>query len=186
MESTLLFWVIAAVLIFWAVGAYNRLVRLRAEANQAFAALEAELARQVALVHAVVPADEAQQASTFEGGSAFWGSLQGAAVQLGASLASARTRPLDPDRIAALGTAQEVLATAWDRAERDDAHDLAGSRLPPTLSLERAQTQRMAQTATEQFNLAVTRYNEAIAQFPAVILAWLFGFQPGRGLQARH
>ena len=44
----------------------------------------------------------------------------------------------------------------------------------------------MAQTATEHFNLAVTRYNEAIAQFPAVILAWLFGFQPGRGLQARH
>jgi len=28
----------------------------------------------------------------------------------------------------------------------------------------------------------VMRYNEAIAQFPAVLLAWLFGFKPGRGV----
>ena len=32
---------------------------------------------------------------------------------------------------------------------------------------------------------AVVRYNEAIAQFPAALLAWLFGFQPARGLRAR-
>jgi hypothetical protein len=30
------------------------------------------------------------------------------------------------------------------------------------------------------------QYNEAIAQFPAVLLAWLFGFNPARGLRARH
>jgi LemA protein len=29
----------------------------------------------------------------------------------------------------------------------------------------------------------VSRYNEAIAQFPAVLLAWLFGFKPGRGVR---
>jgi LemA protein len=33
------------------------------------------------------------------------------------------------------------------------------------------------------FNSAVAEYNEAIAQFPAVILAWLFGFHPARGLR---
>jgi LemA protein len=32
----------------------------------------------------------------------------------------------------------------------------------------------------------VGRYNDAIAQFPAALLAWLFGFQPGRGLRARR
>lgn len=185
MESSLVFWIVGAVTLFWGVGAYNRLVRLRSDANAAFAALEAELAKQVQLVHACIPPDEAQPASQFEGGSAFWMGLQGAAGQLAASLASARSKPLDPERIAALGTAQEVLAMAWERAERDDAHDLAGSRLPENLSTERAQMVRVAQTATENFNLAVLRYNEAIAQFPAVLLAWLFGFQPGRGLRAR-
>lgn len=185
MESSLLAWVVVAVLVFWSVGAYNRLVRLRSQANSAFAALEAELARQVALVHAVVPADDHHQASQFEGGSAFWGGLQGAAAQLAASLASAKAKPLDPERIAALGAAQEVLATAWDHAERDDAHDLAGPRLPENLSGERVQLVRMTQAATEQFNLAVTQYNAAISQFPAILLAWLFGFQPGRGLRMR-
>ena len=178
-------WVIAAVVVFWMVGAYNRLVRLRSDANAAFAALETELTRQVQLVHACVPPEEEQTVSQFAGGSAFWGGLQGAAAQLAASLASARARPLDPDRIAALGAAQEVLGMAWDRAERDDAHDLAGPRLPDDLSSERQQLVRMASAATEHFNQAVANYNEAIAQFPAILLAWLFGFQPARGLRTR-
>jgi LemA protein len=178
-------WVVAAITIFWALGAYNRLVRLRSDASAAFAALEAELTRQVQLVHQCVPPEEEQQQSQFAGGSAFWGGLQGAAAQLQASLSSAKNRPLDPERIAALGAAQEILSMAWDRAERDDAHDLAGPRLPENFSSERQQLVRMTHAATEHFNSAVTRYNEAIAQFPAVLLAWLFGFQQARGLRAR-
>src|SRR4051812_45589476 len=103
MDTSIVVWIAAAVTVFWSVGAYNRLVRLRSEANAAFAALEAELTRQVQLVHACIPPEEEQQASSFSGGSAFWGGLQGAASQLSASLAAARARPLDPDRIAALG-----------------------------------------------------------------------------------
>ena len=33
--------------------------------------------------------------------------------------------------------------------------------------------------AAEQFNLAVLRYNTSISQFPALLLAWLFGFKAG-------
>lgn len=185
MESSLVYWIAAAVTLFWMVGAYNRLVRLRSDANAAFAALDTELARQVQLVHDCIPPDEAQPQTQFEGGSAFWAGLQGAAAQLAASLASARAKPLDPERIAALGAAQEVLGMAWERAERDDAHDLAGPRLPDNFSSERSQLVRMTQAATEQFNDAVARYNAAIVQFPAILLAWLFGFEPGRGLRAR-
>lgn len=185
MDSTFLPWIFAAVAVFWSVGAYNRLVRLRSDANGAFAALESELAKQVQLVHACLPPEDEQRASTFHGGSQFWGGLQGAAAQLAASLAQARTRPLDPERIAALGAAQEVLAMAWERAERDDAHDLAGPRLPDSVGTERAHMVHVAQQATENFNAAVQRYNEAITQFPAVLLAWLFGFEAGRGLRVR-
>jgi LemA protein len=184
-SSSFLPWIIAAVTVFWGVGADKRLVRLRSDAKAAFTTLESELQKQVQLVLACIPPEEDQAPSQFTGGSAFWGGLQGAAAQLAASLASAKSKPLDPERIAALGAAQEVLSTAWDRAERDDAHDLAGPRLPENFSGERAQLVRMAQAATEHFNGAVLRYNEAIAQFPAVLLAWLFGFQPARGLRAR-
>lgn len=184
-SSSFLPWIVAAVTLFWGVGAYNRLVRLRSEAKSAFAALEGELQKQVQLVLACIPPEEDQAPSQFTGGSAFWGGLQGAAAQLAASLAAARSKPLDPERIAALGAAQEVLSTAWDRAERDDAHDLAGPRLPENFSGERQQLVRMAQAATEHFNDAVGRYNDAISQFPAMLLASLFGFQPARGLRTR-
>jgi LemA protein len=179
-------WVIAAVALFWAVGAYNRLVRLRSEAKHAFAQLESELAKQVQLVHECIPPEEEQAQSQFTGGSAFWGGLQGAAAQLQASLAAAHVRPLDPERIAALGAAQEILSMAWDRAERDDAHDLAGPRLPENFSGDRQHLVHLTQAATEHFNQAVNRYNEGIGQFPALLLAWLFNFHPSRGLRARH
>jgi LemA protein len=185
MQSSFVPWIVAAVALFWMVGAYNRLVRLRSDAKHAFEALEVELARQVQLVQQSVPPEEDQPQSQFAGGSAFWPGLQGAASQLHASLASARVRPLDPERIAALSAAQEVLTTACDRAERDDAHDLAGPRLPDNFSSERQQLVRMTHAAIQHFNEAVNRYNEAIAQFPAVLLAWLFGFHPGRGVRAR-
>jgi LemA protein len=182
-SSSWIGWLAGALLLFWAVGAYNRLVRLRADANTAFAALDAELLRQLELVAACVPEGEAHPQSQFEGGSAFWGGLQGAAAQFHASLAAARVRPLEPERMAALGAAQEVLEMAWERVERDDAHDLAGPRLPDDITGERQQLVRQTQAAIRQFNEAVVRYNEAIGEFPALLLAWLFGFKPGRGLR---
>ena len=185
MNSSLVYWIVAAIAVFWGVGAYNRLMRLRAEANASFGALEAELAKELALVRDCIPPEEDQQASQFQGGSAFWTGLQGASAQLAASLNAARSRPLDGERIAALGAAQEVLRMAWERAVRDDAHDLAGSRLPEDLSDQREALVRMTHAATERFNQAVANYNRAIAQFPAILLAWLFNFQPGRGLRAR-
>lgn len=184
MPSSVVLWSVAAVLLFWGVGAYNRLMRLRAEANIAFAALEAELSKQVALVHECLPPPEPTQPAPLDGEpTSFWAGLHGAAAQFAASLAAARSRPLDPEGIAALSAAQDVLTMAWERAERDDAHDLAGPRLPETLTARRAQIVIQTHAAVDQFDQAVSRYNDAIAQFPAVLLAWLFGFKPGRGVR---
>lgn len=186
MPSQLVFWIVAAVLLFWAVGAYNRLVRLRAEANAAFAALDTELGRQVELVNACLPPGETQPAPLFDGDEpSFWGGLQGAAAQFAASLAAARHKPLNPDGIASLAAAHDILAMAWERAERDDAHDLAGPRLPDTVTSRHTHIRLQVRAAAEQFNAAVGRYNDAIAQFPALVLAWLFGFRPGLGLPLR-
>ena len=182
MSSSLLIWVAAAVLLFWAVGAYNRLVRQRSEANTAFAAMATEFTRQVQLVQSCLPQEDAPSINSpalEDDDAAFWGSLRGAASQFAASLAAAANRPLDPNQIAALGAARDVLTMAWERAERDDAHDLAGSRLPNTASTTRAQLVTQSDVAAEQFNLAVLRYNTSISQFPALLLAWLFGFKAG-------
>jgi LemA protein len=183
MPTSVVLGVLAAVLLFWTVGAYNRLMRLRADANIAFAALEAELGKQVALVRECLPPMGATQPAALEDGSSFWAGLHGAAAQFAASLAAARSRPLEAGGIAALSAAQDVLEMAWERAERDDAHDLAGPRLPETVTARRANLVMQTHAAIDQFDRAVSRYNEGIAQFPAVLLAWLFGFKPGRGVR---
>jgi LemA protein len=183
MSSSFAPWIAAAVLLFWTVGAYNRLVRLRGEANAAFAVLDGELTHQVQLVDGLLPDGQEQPASIFVGeGPSFWDGLQASAAQLAASLAAARHKPLDPERIAALESAQAILADAWERAERDDAHDLAGPRLPESLTSTRTQHTLQCIAAADRFSRAVALYNAAIGQFPAVLLAWLFGFQAGRGM----
>ncbi|WBY03828.1 LemA family protein [Ramlibacter tataouinensis] len=185
MSNSILSWVAAAMLLFWAVGAYNRLVRLRGDAGASFAALDAELTRQVQLVRQLLPDDGEHPASLFDGTEAsFWGGLQGAAAQLEAALLSARHKPLQPERIAALAAAQSVLAMTWERAEREDAHDLAGPRLPESLTLRRAHMATQCAAAAAHFTQSVDAYNQAIRQFPAVLLAWVFGFRPARGIEA--
>src|SRR5215213_804594 len=99
MPSSFVLWAAAALALFWAVGAYNRLMRLRADANTAFAALEAELLRQVALVRESLPQEASQPGGAEDEGS-FWAGLHGAAAQFAASLAAARRLPLEPDGIA--------------------------------------------------------------------------------------
>ena len=183
MPTPIVLWTLAAVLGFWAVGAYNRLMRLRAEAIAAFAGLETALTRQVELVRRQLPPPEATQPASLQHEGSFWAGLHGAAAQCAASLAAAHNRPLDPQGIAALAAARDVLGMAWEQAERDDAHDLAGPRLPDTVVARRVQLALQTHSAVQLFNNAVTRYNAGIAQFPAVLLAWLFGFKPGRGLE---
>ncbi len=172
MFSSSFFWILLAVVVFWAVGAYNRLVRLRSAAIQAFGGLDVHLVRMMAL-----PGECAAAAGPMaREGEPAWQSLQAAATQFGASLAVARAQPLQADAAAALSTALQVLCVAWD--ERMAAADTLHA--PWAQQWNQLQLQR--KQAQEQFNRAVVHYNEAVAQFPAQLLAGMVGFQPGRTL----
>ena len=177
MPSSLLAWSIVAVLVFWAVGAYNRLVRLRSEVNTSFSELQDQLRQQAQLVTSILPANP-QDPEAAE--PLFVAQIHSASDQLTACLDAARPKPLDHERVAAIASAAGVLARAWERAEREDAHDLAGSQLPEALIETRTRLVRQTETAVAQFDAAVARYNAAIAQFPALVLASLFSFKPGR------
>ena len=56
LPESLASWIVIAVLLFWFVGAYNRLVRLRASVLQAYATLDAALGRQLDFVQASINA----------------------------------------------------------------------------------------------------------------------------------
>lgn len=156
-------WLAAALLLFWVVGAYNRLARLRSSVVVALAVLETHLRRYVSLAEDAC----AMAQHPHESG------LQGAASQLTAALNVVRLRPLDNGASAALRAALGVLEQAWQR--------MLDASLPQEASAWGDQWQQItlrADMAREDLRQAVAQYNAAVSEFPAVIVAWFFGFKP--------
>lgn len=188
MWSLSLEWMLLALLVFWAVGAYNRLARLRSGCVQQFGALDAHLGQW----HAMLQAFEAQPKA--EGQSPALVHAQAAlhqtAAQLQAALVDARGRPLRETALASLEHACSALDVAW-QAMAKIAVD-TGTAPSDTPSPDPDPLQPWQQRWTEhqvrnrlglqQFNAAAERYNAAIAQYPARLLAWLLGFRPVRSL----
>ena len=211
MSGHLLGWTLAAVLLFWAVGAYNRMVRLRSEALRAFAALGLQLQRFPEHVLGARPASatpgvgttavQAADAANLVDATAVstavdtrsarpapetpplppWAGVIGASTQFTASLAVAKTRPLDGESMAALGAANAVLRMAWQRAAADDGANAAPGISTAAL-VQWDELNRDAERLAQDFAAAVNAYNAAVTQFPAALLAWLFGFRKARPL----
>ena len=188
MWSSPLFWIVFAIAVFWALGAYNRLMRLRSAVVQAFGSFDAHMVRLVALL-GEFGAAHAVQPSTLSAPEQEMAALQGATTQLSASLAMARARPLQADAIAALTAARDVLQACWQKAGRregqgDPQPTAADARdaLPSPWQIRWDEHVQQNDQAIRVFNDAVLHYNAAIAQFPANLLAWVFGFKAARGL----
>ncbi|KQP13525.1 hypothetical protein [Pseudorhodoferax sp. Leaf267] len=176
----LVWWGVAAVLLFWSVGAYNRLVRLRAKVLSIFASLVAQFDRYAAWMAQHAPTPPADGAPPRAGD--VWTNLRAATAQFTASLAAARGNPMDPAAMAALVAARTVLLMAWQYVDDDT---LAASRGDESVAAMRAEWEAITtqtQSADKAFATAVEVYNRAVRQFPAVLLAWLFGFRPARSL----
>lgn len=208
MWSSPLFWIALAVALFWALGAYNRLMRLRSAVVQAFGSFDAHMVRGVALLgEFTVAADSASRVDLRGSESQDIAALHGATTQLSASLAVARARPLDADAIAALVAARNVLVVCWQAAvvraqaetldtalEATDAPEarlMSGAKAPvaamgmaPLWQTRWGELAAQAEQAAHVYDDAVAQYNAAISQFPASVLAWVFGFKDALGLRA--
>ncbi len=176
-----------AVVSFWALGAYNRLMRLRSAVAQAFGSFDAHMVRLIALMGEFSAAHAVQRALLEDGPDQEIATLQGATTQLSACLAVARARPLAGDAVAALTAARVALQAAWQSAARREQDAANADAVPaaPTPSVWHVRWDEHAlqnDQAARVFNDAVAQYNAAIAQFPASLLAWVFGFKAARGL----
>jgi len=196
-------WIAAAVLLFWFVGAYNRLVRLRAAVLQAYATLDAALRKQLDFVQASIAAAVPEKDAPSPTHSSSVAPLQAAATQLATLLGATRLHPLDPGGMAALATALQVLVSAWQRQHPDavtvfDADGTLSRPAPLTPSgaaggagaasaaaaepIAWPEPSAAAEIARGQFNLAVAQYNAAIVQFPALLVAWMVRLRPAAPL----
>ena len=164
----------AALLLFWGLGAYNRLVALRNAIFSAWAQLHEPLQQRAAALAALAAGLHRHlpdEGAAVDAALAAQSQVQAAADALGA-------RPTLAPRAKALAAAESVLAAAVSDllALLEQRNDVATEDdLAPHLAALRDAAQRLG-FARQLFNDAVGRYNEAAHQFPTRLLAGVFGF----------
>jgi LemA protein len=174
---------LAAVLVFWALGAYNRLVRLRtqvARSLQDLALLWQSQAQAVGLrlEQFVQGRDTQSQWAGLDDDALRWRPLTLAARQFLACLAMLQAKPHQIaalDDVSSVRAARDIFEASWQRLQSEQ-DDLAGAPIPPDLQQLWAQHEPLALERLREYNQAVHDYHQAIGQFPALLLAWLFGF----------
>ncbi len=171
---------VAAILVFWGIGAYNRLMRLRNAIGEAYVLLDQHLTERAQVCSALLgrlrPMLTSEQA-TFD-------TLDTAQAEAQTAAQATRARPYAGDPVAALAVASAVHAAALTRLmslleHQAELREQAGiDAMVDELKL----VERQRAFARQVFNMAVTQYNEAAQQFPTRILASLYGFAEARSL----
>jgi len=179
------FWLMVAIGVFWALGAYNRLMRLRAQVQQCFDALERQLLQFPELVQQLLSEVVSAPVAAWRSDPAqmqdasHWSRLQESARQFAMALARMHEHPLQAQSVEQVRQTQGELQSAWEALLEPQAYRLAVSEVLQQRWLAQL---LLVQPDTERFNQAIDQYNQAIDEFPAVLIARLYRFTPGRPL----
>jgi len=165
----------AAILVFWMVGAYNRLVAHRSAIGSALAQVAELLQRRSATLLALAEALR----DTLRAEQGTLDALLAADAQQSAAIEALRQRPVMGPLAAAVTAAEVSLAASLARTlalldQHPDARD-DPTRAAPHVAVLREIEPRLA-FARQLHNDAVASYNAAARQFPTRLLTRLFGF----------
>lgn len=183
LSTTIIFWIALAVLVFWALGAYNRLVGLRGQLLRHLQALtaqwqaNAQALRQALADLSRVPETDSAWASLGDEASS-WRPLGQATKQFQACVGAvaAKSHVVPPvDDMASVRAAHAVMEGAWQRLV-NTSDDLAGQAVPQSLALLWQHQQMQIQEKLRDYNTSAQLYNQSVRQFPAVLIGWIFGF----------
>lgn len=169
--TTLSLGLFLAVTLFWGVGAYNRLVRLRAEVIRQWSSVDAVWTRLLVRMQGGVSARH----SVATGGSEQEiQALQFACEDLLEALSQYRLLPLDQEWQKRV-VAQHLKVIAEMRLLLQ-SENLA---IKPDLEIAINRLRQTLRTALIPYHGAVVAYNDALAMRPASWLAASFNFNPG-------
>ena len=174
--------VIVAVIIFWAVGAYNRLVSLRNKFRNAFAQIDVQLKRRYDLIPNLVETAKGYMKHERE-------TLENVIKARNTAVAANAAASADPGSASAiqgLVAAEGALSGALSRlfALAEAYPDLKANQNMMQLSEELTGTENKISFARQSFNDAVMSYNTASQQFPTNVIAGMFSFTAAELLQA--
>lgn len=180
--TTLIFVCAGAIVMFWSVGAYNRLIRLKSAIANAFAQIDVQLKRRYQLIPDLVEAAKKYLSHEEDMLKAVITARDGAKTASDA----ARAKPADAPVVTTLAAAEQVLSNRLGKlfASDETCPDLKGDRTFQDLREELTSTDHKFTFASLAFNDAVLDYNSAQSQFPAMLIAKLFSFAPSAMLQA--
>lgn len=180
MDASLVLWLVLALLVFWGVGLYNRVMRIRARGLDAFGSIEKYLRPFGSLVqtHIAGGADlHAQDASSIDPEiPEAWTPLVSNVLALESAYKVARSMPLTQEPLTRLASAIAAVQLEWQTL-RDEPADLAGSPVPEAMRQQWEEAWVKMQSARDAFNQIMARYNEALQQFPARLVVSIMGFQ---------
>ena len=180
--SNLIFIALFAMLVFWAVGAYNRLIRLKNTIANAFGQIDVQLKRRYDLIPNLVEAAKKylqHEQATLE-------AVMTTRNQARAASDVARSRPANALAVITLASAEQALGSSLGRlfAVAEAYPELKADRTIRELREELTSIENKITFARQAFNDAVLDYNNAQGQFPAVLVARVFSFAPSAMLQA--
>lgn len=165
----------AAVLLFWIVGAYNRLVRLRGAIGLAWAQIDELLARRSFLLEGLA---DAVRDHLVDEGVTLSALSQAEQRQRGAAMV-VRGRPSHSPALVAWVLAEAELASPMARLQAliEQRHDLAHSE--PVLPLQRQLLELAPRLvyARQLFSDAAEAYNAALEEFPTRAVGRMFGMR---------
>ena len=180
--TTFVLMAVLALLVFWAVGAYNRLVRLKNTIANAFGQIDVQLKRRYDLIPNLVEAARKylqHERNTLE-------AVTLARNQAKTASDAVRSKPADAAAVTALATAEQALDGSLGRffALAEAYPDLKADETIRELSEELTSTENKVAFSRQAYNDAVLDYNNAQGQFPAMLIASAFSFAPSVMLRA--
>jgi LemA protein len=176
-------WLLLGVLVvcgFWMVGAYNRIVGLRAAIFDAWSQLDALLERRGQVLDALAQA----LWDLWPNGRGSVDALRAAQQQLQTAAQAARARPTRAAAAAGLATAEGALNATVARVLNEVESDatLHANEVVATQLLALFEFGPQLIDRRQRFNNACAAYNEAIGQFPTSLLVPVFRFETAGSL----
>jgi LemA protein len=160
------------------IGTYNSLVALRNRFQNAFAQIDVQLKRRHDLIPNLVETVKGYMKHERETLEAVI-QARNAAVTAGQNAAA---HPGDPQAMRQLGSAEGQLNSMVSRlfALAEAYPDLKANQNMLALQEELTSTENKVAFSRQAFNDSVTRYNIQREQFPASVVAGMFGFGPAQ------
>ncbi len=173
---------IVLLIVFWAVGAYNRLVGLRNQFKNAFAQIDVQLKRRYDLIPNLVETAKGymkHERETLE-------AVIAARNQAVSANARAAGDPANAAAIQQMAAADGALSATLGKlfALSEAYPDLKANQNMMQLTEELTSTENRIAFSRQAYNDGVMEYNTSLEQFPVSFIANMFSFKQAELLQA--